>query len=67
MKCQNLFSVKNKKSISICHLLKILPRVLSLNRLQYVFTAGDKRNISKCYLLLLNWSKLMVKMEQVFD
>ena len=30
MKCQNLFSVKNKKNISICRLLKILPRVLVL-------------------------------------
>ena len=31
MKCQNLFSGKNKKkNISVCHLLKILPRVLSV-------------------------------------
>ena len=30
MKCQILFSGKNKKNISICHLLKILPRVLSI-------------------------------------
>ena len=30
MKCQNLFSGKNKKNISICFLLKILPRVLSV-------------------------------------
>ena len=29
MKCQNLFSRKNKKNISKCHLLKILPRALS--------------------------------------
>ena len=29
MKCQNLFSGKNKKNISICRLLKILPIVLS--------------------------------------
>ena len=30
MKCQNVFSGKNKKNIAIkiCHLLKILPRVL---------------------------------------
>ena len=28
---QNLFSGKNKKNISICRLLKILPRVLSVN------------------------------------
>ena len=33
MKCQILFSEKNKKNISVCHLLKILPRVLSVNLL----------------------------------
>ena len=31
MKYQNLFSGKNKKNISKCRLLKILPRVLSVN------------------------------------
>ena len=30
MKCQTLFSGKNKKNISKCRLLKILPRVLSV-------------------------------------
>ena len=30
MKCQNLFS-GNKKNISVCKLLKILPKVLSIN------------------------------------
>ena len=31
MKCQNLFSGrKTKKNISVCSLLKILPRVLSI-------------------------------------
>ena len=30
MKCQILFSGKNKINISICHLLKILPRVLNI-------------------------------------
>ena len=30
MKCQILFSGKNKKNISKCRLLKILPRVLSI-------------------------------------
>ena len=28
----NLFSGKNKRNISVCHLLKILPRVLSIKR-----------------------------------
>ena len=31
MKCQILFSGKNKTNISKCRLLKILPRVLSVN------------------------------------
>ena len=33
MKCEILFSEKkkNEKNISICHLLKILPRVLNVN------------------------------------
>ena len=31
MKCQILFSGKNKKNISKCRQLKILPRVLSVN------------------------------------
>ena len=30
MKCHVLFSEKNKKNISKCRLLKILPRVLSV-------------------------------------
>ena len=44
MKCQNLFSAKNKKNISICCLLKILPIVLSvnvsLNSLSHVMVSG---------------------------
>ena len=32
MKCQNLFSGKNKTKITVCRLLKILPRVLSVKR-----------------------------------
>ena len=35
MKSQNLFSEKNKKNISVCHLLKILPRVLSIKPIKY--------------------------------
>ena len=34
MKCHILFSEKNKKNISKCRLLKILPRVLSVNMLK---------------------------------
>ena len=33
MKCHILFSEKNKKNISKCRLLKILPRVLSVKKL----------------------------------
>ena len=32
MKRENLFSGKNNKNISICRLLKILPRVLSIKQ-----------------------------------
>ena len=32
MKCQNLFSGKNKKNVPECCLLKILPRGLSINK-----------------------------------
>ena len=34
MKCHILFSEKNKKKISKCRLLKILPRVLSVKGLK---------------------------------
>ena len=37
MKCQILFSGKNKKNISKCRLLKILPRVLSVKRMLSLF------------------------------
>ena len=38
MKCQILFSGKNMKNISKCHLLKILPRVLSIKELSWPST-----------------------------
>ena len=37
MKCQILLSGKNKKNISKCRLLKILPRVLSVNEIRRTF------------------------------
>ena len=37
MKCQILFSGKNKKNISKCRLLKILPRVLSVKTSIFTF------------------------------
>ena len=37
MKCQILFSGKNKKNISKCLLLKILPRVLSVKMIGYTW------------------------------
>ena len=43
MKCQILFSGKNKKNISKCRLLKILPRVLSAKLL---FTQEYQHNVS---------------------
>ena len=47
MKCQNPFSWKNKKNISICHLLKILPRVLNVKMQFFLTVPGlilDKKN-----------------------
>ena len=43
MKCQNLFSEKNKTNISVCCLLKIFPRVLSVNQRQSRF---DRDSVS---------------------
>ena len=45
MKCHILFSEKNKKNISKCRLLKILPRVLSVKRhLLLTLKAPSKRH-----------------------
>ena len=38
MKCQILFPGKNKKNISKCRLLEILPRVLSVKNVRFVPT-----------------------------
>ena len=52
MKCHILFSGKNKKNISKCRLLKILPRVLSVEIiilrffiLVYIVGKGNKHKI----------------------
>ena len=42
MKCHILFAEKNKKNISKCRLLKILPRVLSVNKLILLFVNDSK-------------------------
>ena len=47
MKYQNLFSGKNKKNISKCRLLKILPRVLSVKQLTGKVHGGLNFNIPK--------------------
>ena len=51
MKFQILFSGKNKKNISICCLLKILPRVLSL-RSDTGIIAPDKRGYPRNIFLI---------------
>ena len=58
MKCQILFSGKNKKNISKCRLLKILPRVLSVK--------GDifLRIFKIDYLIIRKYSSR--KMKQLF-
>ena len=48
MKCHILFSEKNKKNISKCRLLKILPRVLSVKQIythpQIYISVGNPRD-----------------------
>ena len=48
MKCHILFSEKNKKNISKCRLLKILPRVLSVKALLRLtnFTLGPDATLN---------------------
>ena len=45
MKCQNLFSEKNKKNVSNCHLLKIFPRVLSIKILCGMAKSQDQSDL----------------------
>ena len=59
MKCQILFSGKNKKNISKCLLLKILPRVLSIkiihiSSLQLVSVPFGSCRTSFCTLLFFS-------------
>ena len=49
MKCHILFSEKNKKNISKCRLLKILPRVLSIK-----MSVRSVYNYSRCVFLMIN-------------
>ena len=51
MKCPILFSEKNKKNISKCRLLKILPRVLSVNTLISVLSFYTLLYKNFCLLL----------------
>ena len=54
MKCQILFSGKNKKNISKCRLLKILPRVLSVK--EYADTLFiDCPNSQTSWLTLISY------------
>ena len=41
---------ENKKNISVCRLLKILPRVLSLKRNDYNFRGGKSDKVIICLL-----------------
>ena len=65
MKCQNLCSGKNKKNISICHQLKILPRNQSMKEymqktifviftIEIVFTRTDYRQTMTITILSLS-------------
>ena len=46
MKCQYLCYGKNTKNISICRLLKVLPRLLSLNGVGQNVAFGQRGNIN---------------------
>ena len=52
MKCQNWFSGKNKKNISVYPLLKILPRVLSVNSVDLLTWIKKVRNLQLILLLI---------------
>ena len=55
MKCQILFAGKNKKNISKCCMLKILPRVLSVKSYWWVLMrhfCAEMLNIVLCIPLL---------------
>ena len=53
MKCQTLFSGKNKKNISKCRLLKILPRVLSVKYDLPVYNL-QQNSVNRSHLKPLN-------------
>ena len=52
MKCQILFSGKNKKNISKCNLLIILPRVKSINSL---YSGKCRPNLKKKCLEIVSF------------
>ena len=54
MKCHILFFEKNKKNISKCRLLKILPRVLSVKNIQsgYSFEATQYRAFNEYHSIV---------------
>ena len=47
MKCHILFSEKNKKNISKCRLLKILPRVLSVKNCAALFLIDKSMHLTE--------------------
>ena len=62
MKCQNLFSGKDKKNISKCRLLKILPRVLCINDTDQLYLLSvSSAVITSCNILHISPRKLIFK------
>ena len=47
MKCQILFSGKNKQTISKCPLLKIVPNILSVSNCMFYYNIGDSNEYGK--------------------
>ena len=60
MQCQILFSGKNKKNISKCRLLKILPRVLSVKQAKHHRWLSQKQAVSS---ILRSYKSIVTDLE----
>ena len=62
MKCHILFSEKNKKNISKCRLLKILPRVLSVKTIAVVYDLQMIQHTTKPAIRLVRPAKAQISL-----
>ena len=63
MKCQDLFSLKNKKKIFECRLLQILLGALRVNSLPYILVLKFE-NLKKSVLLPVDVPKIVLDERQ---